>query len=286
MHARNRRCATFSWLALVALFPAAVAAKKSPSPNIPLVYAPTTAVAEASATPTSEMRGVTAALLITDDRGLADPAVIGNRTGDDDQRVELRATNDVARFVEASLAKQARDWSFVLGDPGEAGVLLVGKITRFMIEETNQAVGATYSAETTLDFELRDRSGKTQASGTYTGDASRYGKKFSGENANEVMSDALAEAFAKALADPTLRAAWGGAPGAAAAGGASAPITPEAALSEIKALMAKGTDESGLQDALRKKTLTRALGADDLAAWKEAGVPESVIRVAASLRVQ
>ena len=241
-------------------------------------------MAEASAAPTSEMRGVPAALLITDDRGLDDKTVIGSRTDDDDRRSELKATNDLAGFVESALTKQARDWSFVIADPAEAGVLLVGKITQFQIAETNQAVGATYSAEVTLDFELRDRAGKKLASGTYFGDASRYGKKLSIGNANEVASDALAEAFAKALGDSTLRAAWGGSPPSAS--GDAAPLTPEAALRELEALMAKGLGESALQDFLRKQILTRALGADDLAAWKEAGVPESVIRTALTLRVQ
>ncbi|HEX5758461.1 MAG TPA: hypothetical protein VF121_04665 [Thermoanaerobaculia bacterium] len=272
-------------LAVVALVPAAAAAKKG-SPNIPLAYTPTTAVAEASAAPTSEMRAVPAALLISDDRGLADKAVIGSRSDDDDRRSELKATNDVAGFVESALTKQARDWSFVIADPAEAGVLLVGKITQFQVDETNQAVGATYSAEVALDYELRDRAGKKLAGGTFVGDASRYGKKFSTENTNEVVSDALAESFANALGDPTFRAAWGGSPAAPAAPGDAAPLTPEAALRELKSLIADGRSESALQDYLRGKTLTRALGADDLAAWKAAGVPESVVRVAVGMRVQ
>jgi hypothetical protein len=270
-----------SSLALALLVPALAAAKK-PSPNVALTYAPTTAVAEASATPSSEMRAVAVALLVSDGRGLADPAVIGNRSDDDDRRSEVRASNDVVAFVESALAKQARDWGFVLAAPEAAGVLLVGKIVQFRIEETNQAVGASYSSEVTLEFELRDRAGKSLASGSYFGDASRYGKKFSAENTNEVLSDALAEALAKGLGDPSLRAAWGGTPAPAAA----SAITPEAALAELKARKARGADEAALQEYLRQQTLTRALGADDLAAWKAAGVPESVVRVAMTLRVQ
>lgn len=284
MHSGDRGCKWLSCLAFVVLVPASAMAKASP--EIPLVYTPTTAVAEASAAPTSEIRSVAAAVLITDDRGLEDKSVIGSRTDDDDRRSELRATNEVADFVESALTKQARDWTFMLVDAGEAAVLLVGRITQFRIQETNQAVGATYKAEVALDLELRDRSGKKRASGTYLGDASRYGKKGSAGNANEVISDALAEAFANALSDPSMRSAWGGSPNAPAPGGDSSPITPEAALKEIQKLMGEGLAESALQDSLRKKTLTRALGADDLAAWKDAGVPESVIRVALTMRVK
>jgi hypothetical protein len=269
----------------VVLATSSAAAARKENPSLPLAYTPTTAVAEASAAPTSDMRGVTAALMISDDRAVDDPAVVGSRTDDDDRRSELRATTGVAEFVEASLGKQARDWGFVLADPAEAGVLLVGKITQLRIEETNQAVGASYNAQVAMDFELRDRAGKRLASGNYLGDASRYGKKMSVGNANEVLSDALAEAFASALGDPGLRAAWGGSPSAAAAGGQAA-ITPEAALAGLERLMQPGFEEAALREYLRGKTLTRALGADDLAAWKQAGVPESVIRAAVTMRVE
>jgi uncharacterized lipoprotein YajG len=271
--------------ALAALLAGPATAKKD-NPNLALVYTPTTAVAEASATPTSEMRAIPAALLISDDRSPTDKTVVGSRTDDDDRRTELKATNDVVAFVESALTKQARAWGFVIATPAEAGVLLVGKIIQLQIDETNQAVGATYSAEVTLDFELRDRAGKNLASGSFFGDASRYGKKFSAQNANEVLSDALAEAVAKALDDPNLRAAWAGTPTPAATAGGDEPLTPEGALQRIKGMIRQGASESEVQDFLRRQTLTRALGAEDLAAWQEAGVPESITRVAMTLRVR
>lgn len=270
---------------LATLLPAAAAAARKENTPIPLTYTPTNQVAASSAAPTAEIRAVPAALLITDERALPDKSVIGNRTDDDDRRSEVRASSDVATFVQRALTKQARDWTFAIAEAADAGVLLVGRITRFQLEETNQAVGASYGADVTLDFELRDRSGTKKAAGTYQGDATRYGKAFSAQNTNEVLSDALAEAFANALSDSAIRAAWAG-DGAAATASASAPMTPEAALAEVKRQMAKGVGEGALQDALRKVVLTRALGADDLAAWKAAGVPESVIRVAATLRVE
>ena len=193
-------------LVLLALAPAAHA--KRNDPNIQLVYAPTTAVAEASSVPTSEIRGVPAAIEVEDDRAV-DKAVIGIRTDDDDRRIELRATNDVEEFVAATLVQQARQWSYVVAEPGEAEVVLAIKLTQFAVEETNQAVGATYEARCTLEVELR-RAGAKEWSGVFNGDATRYGKKFSAENANEVLSDALAEAFAYALNDSGLRSAWTG----------------------------------------------------------------------------
>jgi len=202
----HRSRSLLSVLALVLLAPAAASAKKN-DPNIQLDYRPTTSVAEASSVPTSEMRTVPAAIQLEDDRAV-DKAVIGSRTDDGDRRIDLRATNDVGELVEAALVRQAREWTYAITDPDEAEVVLAGKLTQFMIEETNQAVGATYEARCTLEFELRGRSGGKKWSGVFNGDATRYGKKFSADNINEVLSDALAEAFANALNDSGLRSAW------------------------------------------------------------------------------
>lgn len=278
-----------SVLALVALLPAVAAAKKN-DPNIPLSYTPTTAIAESSAVPTADMREISASILISDERGLDDPKVIGSRTDDDDHRIELMATGDVAEFVEESLVQQARRWSFATAEQGDADLVLIGRLSQFEVEEANQAVGATYTAEVTIEMELRNAGGKTVWSGSAFGDASRYGKKFSRENINEVLSDALAEALADALGDSALRSAWSGSPAGPATRGAGAaaaePITPERALREVEKLMAQDLEVATIEAYLRKQTLTRGLGADDLAAWKEAGVAESVLRTAMTLPVE
>lgn len=196
-------------LALVltlALFVPATAEAKKNDPNIPLSYTPTTSVAEASAVPTSAMRDVAAAIVVEDDRAV-DEAVIGTRTNDDDQRIELLATGDVSEFVQSALIRQAREWTFKTAEGDEADVVLAVRLTQFAVEETNQAVGATYEARVTLDLALR-RGGEEKWSEVVSGDATRYGKKFSAENANEVLSDALAEAFALALNHSGLRKAW------------------------------------------------------------------------------
>lgn len=195
-------------LALIALVPAAASAKKN-DPNIQLAYTPTTGVAEASAVPTSDMRDVDVALRVEDDRAGDDARVIGNRTDDDDRRVDLVATNDVEEFVQSALVRQAREWSFPIVDQDDADLVLAVKLTQLRIEETNQAVGATYEAWCTFEFELRERSGKEKWSGLFKGDATRYGKKYSEGNTNEVISDAIAEALAYGLSDSGLRKAWG-----------------------------------------------------------------------------
>ncbi|MEM7481563.1 MAG: YajG family lipoprotein [Acidobacteriota bacterium] len=273
----------------VVLLPAVALAKKN-NPNLALRFTPTTAVAEANSVPASAMRDASVGVIVSDDRG-GDGSIIGSRTDDDDRRFDLKATNDLAGHIEAAFEKQARDWGYsVASGPADADIVLVAKTTQFGVDETNQAVGASYEAQVTLEVELRDRSGKSLWSSSVFGDASRYGKKFSADNANEVLSDALAEAFAEALNDSALRDAWIGKAGTSSSGDATAakataPMTPEKALSEVKSLMDNDMDEATVVDYLRARRLTRALGADDLGAWKEAGVPESVIRVAMTMPV-
>lgn len=270
--------------ALIGALAALPAAAKKSSPDIPLAYRPTTTVAAAQSTPTSEMRAVAAALLVTDNRG-GDAGAIGTRSDEKDRRIDLRSTVDIPTFVQDAFAKQATEWGFHFGPAETAELLLVGKLDKLWLEESNQAVGASYSADVTLKFELRDRGGKNLWSGTFFGDASRYGKKYSLDNSNEVVSDALAEAFAGALGNPALRRVWA-ATRDALASAQPPPTSPEALLEAIGDRLASGADETAVAEFVRTQTLSRALGSDDLAAWRGAGVPEAAVRAAMALTVR
>ena len=64
-----------------------------------------------------------------------------------------------------------------------------------------------------VDFENPSRQwweagGRELWEGSAAGDATRYGKKFSNDNVNEVLSDALIEAFAALLDHGGLQSAW------------------------------------------------------------------------------
>jgi hypothetical protein len=262
--------------------PAPALARK-PKTEIPLTFSPTSEASAPLAVPTPEMRAVPGAVVISDER--VDSKLIGTRTDDNDRRSDLKATTDVATFVQDSLARQARDWGFPIGGGGEAAVVWVGKLTKFWLEESNQAVGASYTGEVVIEAELRDRQGNRLWGADCFGDATRYGKKFSIQNANETLSDALAEALSTALNDPSLRSAWGRRPGASAEP-PPAPLSPEALLEEVRARLSRGATEAELVDHLKRQTLERPLGADDLAAWRGAGLPEALIRAAMTLPVR
>ncbi|HEY4597013.1 MAG TPA: hypothetical protein VIJ02_11465, partial [Thermoanaerobaculia bacterium] len=105
------------------------------------------------------------------------------------------------------------------------------------------------------------------------------------ENANEVLSDALKEVYANAFNDPGLQSAWLGrsrpvAASAPAAAPAEPPVSPETLLADLVKLKKQGFTTDLLLDYVNGKTLTRALSADDLVKWKDAGMPQEVIKAA------
>ena len=87
--------------------------------------------------------------------------------------------------------------------------ILAINITRFFIDESNKALGSVYSTEVSLAWTLEDARGNSLTEGVGSGSAHRYGRAHSLENINEVLSDALKEAFANVMNDSNLQRAWG-----------------------------------------------------------------------------
>lgn len=293
------RSFTLSTLLILALLltAAPASAARRNDPNVQLSFRPQEAVAPASATIPSHLRRQPVALRVVDGRPGDDPAAIGTRTDDDDRLVELRATVDVASFVEDVARRLARDWGLEV--ESETALSLAIELLTFEVVETNQAVGATFNATVHLEGSLR-RGAEQLWSGTASGDATRYGKKFSNENCNEVLSDALKESLAELLSLSSLHRAWdGGGAGKAAARPAAEPtpapdsttaagrsISPPALLEELRALLTQDFDETTLAQYVGGKTLSTPMSAEDLAHWKRAGIPEQVIRTAMSRPVE
>ncbi len=200
----NHMIRTLVGTVLIAACASPLAAKKN-VPEMALVFTPQQSVGTAEVEITEAMLDNAVALRVRDARPGDNPQAIGTRTDDDDRRGRLTATNDVAEFVRDNCAELAAEWGVQVKD-GAALVLDVALIA-FKATETNQAVGATYEAETRFSAKLMR--GETEVwSGTARGDATRYGKKFSNANINEVLSDALLEAFATLLSSPGLHGAW------------------------------------------------------------------------------
>src|SRR5262249_18965300 len=154
--------------------------------------------------------------------------------------------------------------------------------THLRLVASTKAVGSTYNVEIQVAFTLSDAKGRTLWEGAAKGDATRYGHARSAENANEVLSDAIKEAYANAFNDPGLQSAWLGKskPVAASAPAAAPPVSPADLLADLVKLKKQGFTTDLLVDYVNGKTLTKALSADDLVQWKSSGMPEEVIKAA------
>ncbi len=223
-------------------------------------------------------------LTIVDGRSGAEPAIIGESSNDDDSMSPVQAGNDPIAWASEVLQKNAADWGIKTAD--KAPFALAGKLTRLRLVESNKAVGSTYNAEVQVAFTLTDSNGRTLWEGATSGDATRYGRKRSEENSNEVLSDAIKEAYANVFNTPALQEAWGGKskPIASAPAAAPAPAAPAVSPSELLADLVKlkkdGFTTDLLVDYVNQKTLTKTLSADDMGKWKSAGMPGEVLKAA------
>ncbi len=146
-------------------------------------------------------------LRVQDSRNAPDPAVIGTGTGGDDRSFPIKSGGDLAAYIQTTLADIARQWGAKVDAKSDR--VLVVQVTRFFIDESNKALGSVYSSEVNLAWTLKDARGNAQAEGVGTGSTHRYGRAHSHANINEVLSDALKEAFANVLNDAKLQSAWG-----------------------------------------------------------------------------
>ncbi len=146
------------------------------------------------------------AIRVQDARQLPDPLVIGHGTGGNDKVFPIHADRDIVAFIQETVADIASQWS--VKQEKSANRILTLQLIRFDVDESNKAVGSVYTSDVKLAFVLKDAQGKTLSEGNGSGGTHRYGKGHSGENCNEVLSDALKEAFANVISNGELQAAW------------------------------------------------------------------------------
>jgi uncharacterized lipoprotein YajG len=251
-----------------------------------LQYIPQESVGTSSAVLAPGIADRAVRLSAEDGRAGSDPTIIGEISDHDDKVFPVHASNDVAAWANEVLQKNAADWGVKVAP--NAPLSLTGKLTKFRLVASTKALGSTYNVEIQVNFALKDTQGRTLWEGAAAGDATRYGHARSAENANEVISDAIKEAYANAFNDPGLQSAWTGkgkpVASAAAPAAATAPaepaVSPSALLADLVKLKKQGFTPDLLVDYVNQKTLTKTLSADDLVAWKNAGMPPEVIKAA------
>ena len=146
------------------------------------------------------------AIRVVDGRAESAANVIGEGTDDDDKAFPISADGDVRKFIEDTVRVIATEWGVKTAESADR--VLTIRVTRFFVEEGNKAVGSVYGSEVKFGYTLTDKSGRKLAEGANSGTAHRFGRARSAENCNEVLSDALKEAFANVLGTEKLQTSW------------------------------------------------------------------------------
>lgn len=223
--------------------------------TVPLKYVPQEGVHSASPDLQAGILTTAVEIRFEDARHLADPLLIGQGTGGDDKQFPIHADRSVIDYVRESLMGTAKDWGLHL-EPPPARILVI-QLTRFNLDESNKALGSVYGTEVKFAFVLKDANGTSLLEGATSGTAHRYGHAHSVDNCNEVLSDALKEAFSNVLGDAQLQSAWvSGKRTGSVAPSASAPAeTPEQRLKKLDELYKKGLITKDEYDRKRAEIL-------------------------------
>jgi len=174
--------------------------------TVPLKFTPQEGVHASTASLTPEMLDKSVEIRVEDARKQQDLLIIGTGTGGDDKPFPIHADRDVRGYVQDVLIGIGDEWSLKQNPPPSR--ILTVRITTFAVDESNKAVGSMYSADAKFAFTLTDAQGRTLQTGVGAGSTHRYGRAHSPENINEVLSDALKEAYANVLGDAGLQTAW------------------------------------------------------------------------------
>ena len=175
---------------------------------VDLKFKPQEGVTSNSANIPPSMMEKSVEIRVVDKRKESDAKVIGTGTGGNDKSFPIKSSTDIKSYISQTLESVAKNFGLKVVDKGAARVLVVD-VNRFFIDESNKALGSVYTAEVKLGYTLKSGS-RTIAEGAESGEAHRYGRAHSMENINEVLSDALKEAFANALEDSKLQDSWAG----------------------------------------------------------------------------
>ena len=175
----------------------------------------------------------------------------------------------VTEFATAALVTSLHGWGVKTSDT--ADFALRGEILVLFVTEEN-----TYRADARIRFTLEDKSGSLWY-GSAQADATRWGRSMSAQNYNEEISDVLKKTYADLLSNPDFLAAWSGKPG----GTKDHRLEPAAMKAKIDQLTKEQVGQDVIEAFVRGTGLTRPLTADELVAWKKAGLSDGILRAAA-----
>ena len=273
---------------------------------IPLKFIPTTKPGSVKATLQEGISGKPITLAVEDARTVKSRDLVGEGTGSGDDTFRIRYAGHLPGYLKTTIQDRFNAWGVLFEETSD--LVLTIRVTRFHVHEARSFMNSTFTAEVQLPYELADRAGNVFASGTAMGHGKTKGRWRNPVNCEEVLSDALQEAAAVALGDMKLQEAWLAAKPQAAppsmavakpqapmkpvkmaippsrvqskTAPATLPKTPAQLLTDVTRLRRQQLSNDLLIDYVSRQTLAIGFTADDMVAWKKAGVPEPVMKAA------
>jgi hypothetical protein len=275
---------------------------------IPLKFIPTKRIGSDATTLREGISNKPIALAIEDARQVKTKDLIGEGTGSGDDTFRIRFAGHLPSYLKTTVQDRFGTWGVQTDET--SSLVLVIKVTRFHVSERHAFYGSIFTAEVQLPWTLADRAGHVFASGTAMGTGKTKGRWRNPINCEEVLADALQQAAAVVAGDAKLQEAWlaavpqsapahvaSGPPAHAAPSArvgmavpasrvtskvapAAQPKTPAQLLADVTKLRRQQLGTGLLVDFVSKQTLASAFSANDLVAWKKAGVPEPVMAAA------
>lgn len=206
---------------------------------------------------------------VTDGRpGPDDPSVIGRFRN---KEIEVRADRSVTAHVTDTLYRLLERWNFTLAP--DAPRVLESQVRLFEVEVESGA----FNANVHVLFRLRDGERDTYTyQAIHAGHDGTVGLRGKEANYIQVLSNALREAVVALLSDTKFHEALRGRADSIVV----TFVTPPNLLNQLVPLQrAQVSVETQLQ-FVRDRKIRGPFTAEEIAAWKEAGIPESVLREA------
>lgn len=275
---------------------------------IPLKFIPTKQLRSDATTLREGISNKPITLAIEDVRQVTTRDLIGEGTGAGDDTFRIRYAGHLPSYLKRTVQDRFGTWGVQTDETSD--LVLAIRMTRFHVRETHAFYGSVFTAEVQLPWTLADRAGRTFASGTAFGAGKTKGRWRNPINCEEVLADALQQAAARVVTDAVLQEAWlaavpqpapahvAGAPAAPArplapvglavpasrvnsrVAPAAASKTPAQLLADVTKLRRQQLGTSVLVEFVSKQTLSSPFSANDLVAWKKAGIPEPVMSAA------
>jgi hypothetical protein len=182
----------------------------------------------------------------------------------------IYATRPVVAFLQEAAEQQLKDWGLPESPVGR--IKLEGTVRKFTVEEK-----FVYWAEVEIDYVARGSDESPLWQGTVKTHAMNAGVARSSKNYKEALSDAVRENLKELMATPAFREACIPKRREAAVADGT---TPASLKIEVERLMKEGLEEALLIAYVRQARVTVPFSANDVIAWKSAGIPAAVVTAA------